>query len=285
MKRRYHDVRGIRMHWREAGKGPPVVMVHGIATSPSLWRYVMPHIMNAHCLAWEMVGYGGSIPQGRDLNLSAAREADYLIEWFKTLRIKRAVLVGHGLGGGVVQIAAKKSPTVCAGLVLINSVGYDNWPTAEVKFARRFPGLIGRMPETAFRFFFRRLLRLGHVDRLRAAQAFEVHWPYYARYGARAFVQQARYLDLRDTRELIPVLRNLNVPVSVIWGARDRQFPAHYGFRFARDLDATFHYILKSRHFVPEDHPEVVADAINHVLAQVYDEAHPRQRELRHRYG
>lgn len=56
------NVGGITMRWEESGDGPAVVLMHGIPTCPGLWRHVVPRILGARCLAWEMVGYGASIP-------------------------------------------------------------------------------------------------------------------------------------------------------------------------------------------------------------------------------
>ena len=71
-------VDGIPMRWHEEGSGVPVILVHGIPASPALWRHVLPRIRGARCLAFEMVGYGASIPEGRDRDISVARQADYL---------------------------------------------------------------------------------------------------------------------------------------------------------------------------------------------------------------
>ncbi len=58
-------VDGIRMPWEERGTGTPVILLHGIPTSPALWRHVAPKL-DARVLAWEIVGYGESIVlQGR----------------------------------------------------------------------------------------------------------------------------------------------------------------------------------------------------------------------------
>ncbi len=121
-------VEGVRMRWLEHGQGYPVVLVHGIPTSPELWRKVMPRLRGARALAWEMVGYGRSIPEGRGRNISVAKQADYLAAWLRQLGIGRAVLVGHDLGGGVAQIAAARYPGLCTGLLLTNAIGYDSWP-------------------------------------------------------------------------------------------------------------------------------------------------------------
>jgi pimeloyl-ACP methyl ester carboxylesterase len=59
-------VQGIPVRWEESGEGVPVVFVHGIPTSPMLWREVVPRVAGARCLAFEMVGYGYSIPCVRE---------------------------------------------------------------------------------------------------------------------------------------------------------------------------------------------------------------------------
>ena len=70
-------VAGIPMRWEEQGAGTPVVLVHGIPTGPALWRHVMPRVEGARLLAWEMVGYAGSIGEGRRRDIGVARQADW----------------------------------------------------------------------------------------------------------------------------------------------------------------------------------------------------------------
>jgi pimeloyl-ACP methyl ester carboxylesterase len=285
MKRQYRDVNGIWMHWQEVGQGLPIVMVHGLATSPLLWRLVVPRINNARCLAWEMVGHGSSIVQGSGRDISVAQQAAYLLDWLKALHIERAVLVGHGMGGGVVQIAAKQLPTVCAGLVLVSSIGYDAWPGPVVKAARRLPALVRRLPQKILKIAFYRFLRLAHTSRKQANEAFAVHWPHYAKHGISAFVWQARHLHVRDSRNVITALRHLEAPIRIVWGAGDPILPVRYGFRFARDLNATFEYIFKGEHFTPEDQPDIIADVINDVVEHLGANTYPSYLQRPRRYG
>ena len=42
-----------------------------------------------------------------------------------------------------------------------------------------------------------------------------------------------------------------------------------YGEHFARDLGAPLRRIPHGRHFTPEDHPEVIAEEIERLLAEV----------------
>ena len=71
MELRSANVTGLNMRWEEYGQGEPVVLLHGIPTSPRLWRHVVPHLQNTRVLAWEMVGYGTSI---RERQARAAKE-------------------------------------------------------------------------------------------------------------------------------------------------------------------------------------------------------------------
>ena len=138
------------MHWLVHGQGYPVVLMHGIPTSPELWRRVMPRLRGAQALACEMVGHGKSIPEGRGRDISVSKQANYLAAWLQQLGIERAVLMGHDPGDGVVQIAAARYPRLCTGMLLTNPICYDSWPIPEVKAIRAAGGLMRRLPNSAW---------------------------------------------------------------------------------------------------------------------------------------
>jgi pimeloyl-ACP methyl ester carboxylesterase len=200
MESRTLEVNGIRMRWAEAGEGAPVVLVHGIPTCPSLWRNVVPRLEGVRALAWEMVGYGQSIPEGRDRDISVGRQAEYLVQWLQALGIERAVLAGHDLGGGVVQIAAVRNPGLCRGLFLTNAIGYDSWPIPSVDVMDTFGGLVEHFPKPVFKPIFSGFLRMGHDDQEIAAESIEIHWSNYdEQEGAEAFIRQVRSLNVHLT--------------------------------------------------------------------------------------
>ena len=246
MEPRTVSVGGIRMRWEEEGEGPPVVFIHGIPTSPRLWRHVVPRVQGARSLAWEMVGYGASIEEGWNHDISVAKQADYLASWMREVGLESAFLVGHDLGGGVAQILAVRQPELVRGLVLINSICYDSWPIPSVKAM----GAMGSAVE-------------------RANESIEEHWPYYERAGgAAAMIRQVRSLDVNDTLAIADQIPNLNVPARLVWGAADQFQKIGYGYRLAHELGAPIERIEDGKHFVPEDHPERVAAAVNELLEQ-----------------
>jgi pimeloyl-ACP methyl ester carboxylesterase len=239
------------MRWVEQGEGSPLVLIHGIPTSPLVWREVIPRIVGARCLAWEMVGYGASAAEGRDRDISVSAQADYLALWLKHLGIDRAVLAGHDLGGGGAQVAAIRYPGLCAGLFLTNAIAYDSRPAPPARALHATNGVVRPLPGPLFKVTFRSWLRRGHERSEQAAAALAAHWPYYAADGAARLARQVNALDVEDTLAVADRLANFNVPARVVWGEDDAWRRIAHGERFARDLRAPLRRIAGAKHWSP----------------------------------
>lgn len=252
--------------WHERGEGPPVVFLHGVPTSPRLWRHVMP-LVRGRSLAWEMLGYGESIPDGKGQQLGLAAQADRLVRWLDAMEIESATLVGHDLGGGVAQIAAVRHPDRVSGLVLTNAVCYDSWPIPSVRAMRKSSAVLRHMPQVGLYPAFVQLIHRGHDNSQRARESLGVHWQPYVTHGAApSLMRQVDALDVEDTLAIADRLPTLDLPARVVWGAADRFQKIGYGERLAADLGAALHPIRGGKHFTPEDHPDVVATAVNEVV-------------------
>lgn len=93
-------VNGITFRWHEQGEGAPLVLIHGIPTNPLLWRHVLPRIVGGRCFAWEMVGYGESIPEGVDRDISVSKQAEYLLAWISHMESGALSLPGMTSAAG-----------------------------------------------------------------------------------------------------------------------------------------------------------------------------------------
>lgn len=270
MQTRTTTIDGTPVRWVEQGEGQPVVLVHGLPTSPALWRHVVPLLPGLRVLALELTGYGESIPAGEGRDLSVGAQADRLTAWLDHLDVGPATLVGHDLGGGVVHIAAVRRPDLCAGLMVADAVGYDGWPVPEVKALKAIAPLVALLPGFALKPGFGVLLARGHDDAAAAKEAFGLHYRPYAEHGSgAALTRQVLALDVRDTLAVQDRLPTLDVPARVVWGVADPFMELQYGERFARDLGTTLRRIEGGKHFTPEDHPDVVAEEIRSLAAEV----------------
>ena len=79
------------------GKGPPLVLVHGVGCSHRDWMPVARRMARHHCvLAWDARGHGSCRPVRGSITL--ARLATDLAEMLDHFGLQRAVLVGHSMG-------------------------------------------------------------------------------------------------------------------------------------------------------------------------------------------
>lgn len=268
----YATINAGRIAYTEAGRGRPhVVLVHGIPTSSYLWREVVPRLADAfHVVALDMLGYGDSDkPTGIDLSVAA--QSGYLRELLDGLGIHRAALVGHDIGGGVVQIFAAENPDRVERLVLIDSIAYDSWP--EPGIARLKDPAWDQIMETLdLAKGFRKALGRGIVDQAKVTDELAAQFvrPWEGIEGRRAYLRAARALDNRDTLTRIDQIERTAAPTLILWGEQDVFQNIEFGRRLAGALpDARLEIIPNAGHWPMEDKPEEVARLIREFLKQV----------------
>lgn len=93
---------------------PPLVMLHGLASSPRCWQRTLPAVEQRHRVLLVDLFAGAT----RRFNLEhIARE---LAQSLAGLGLGPAVLVGHSMGGLVALHIAAESPELVASLVLVD---------------------------------------------------------------------------------------------------------------------------------------------------------------------
>src|SRR5436190_3270447 len=113
---------GRSVSYAEAGKGPVLVLIHGMAGTFANWQEVIEPLARTHTvIAPDLPGHGASAPGGGDYSLGglAAGVRDLLI----ALGHERATLVGHSLGGGIAMQFSYQFPEMVERLVLVSSGG------------------------------------------------------------------------------------------------------------------------------------------------------------------
>ena len=92
-----------RFGYEAAGKptSPPLVFLHGIGGAARAWRGQIEAFGDRYrAMAWDMPGYGGSAPLPA---VSIATLADALQDFLGEVGAVKPILVGHSIGGMIVQ--------------------------------------------------------------------------------------------------------------------------------------------------------------------------------------
>lgn len=93
-----------------------LVFLHGIGGAARGWRRQLEAFAPAwHTIAWDMPGYGGSAPLAE---ASIATLAHALVDFLAALQVERPILVGHSIGGMIVQRLIADHPDVASAVVL-----------------------------------------------------------------------------------------------------------------------------------------------------------------------
>jgi pimeloyl-ACP methyl ester carboxylesterase len=82
------------------------------------------------------------------------------------------------------------------------------------------------------------------------------------------WVDQVASVSHTDTAEVVDRLDQLRAPTLVLWGEHDTWLTPDVGHRLAAAIpDARLRIVPAAGHFLPEDAPDAVADAILQHLA------------------
>ena len=95
---------------------PTLVFLHGIGGAARAWRGQLETFSDRYrAMAWDMPGYGGSAPLP---SVGIAALADALQDFLQQVGATKPILVGHSIGGMIVQQLLVKSPHIAGAVVL-----------------------------------------------------------------------------------------------------------------------------------------------------------------------
>jgi len=96
--------------------GTPLVFLHGIGGAARTWRGQLASFGDRYrAVAWDMPGYGGSAALA---NVGITTLADALQDFLQQIGASRPILVGHSIGGMIVQQWLIKHPGAATAVVL-----------------------------------------------------------------------------------------------------------------------------------------------------------------------
>ena len=266
---RFVEIDGVRVHYQEAGDvtAPPVLLIHGFASSTLVWSKVFLSLADAgfRVIALDMLGYGYSgKPRNGEYTITA--QANLIVSLLDRLRIKRATIVGSSYGGAVAATCALDYPTRVKKLVLVGTVS-NNRPLA-YKLMRVFgtpvvgdvvsPLLIGS----------RRLLRMRmkrvydrHSWVLDERRVDARHQPLRASGTQRAIVRTVRSWDAERISRDAHLIKQ---PTLLLWGENDIEIPMEDGERLHhRIAGSRLIVFLNCGHLPHEEYPEAFTEIVS----------------------
>ena len=109
-----------KISYTDQGKGNAVVLLHGFLENSTMWNYLAPVLAKKNrVICVDLLGHGQSDCLGYIHSMEDMADAVHQV--ISELKIRKAVFVGHSMGGYVALAIAELYPELMKGLVLLNS--------------------------------------------------------------------------------------------------------------------------------------------------------------------
>lgn len=108
------------VNFADNGKGAAVVLLHGFLENQSMWNDFIPELSKRNrVITIDLLGHGATECLGYVHSMED--QADMVHHVLMDLNIRKAILIGHSMGGYVALAFAELFPEYMKGLVLMNS--------------------------------------------------------------------------------------------------------------------------------------------------------------------
>ena len=211
--------------YRDKGRGPVILLLHGVPSSSWLYRDFIDPISAAgyRVIAPDMLGFGNSeSPSGYEL-YSGEAHARRLLELMDHLAIEQWTHVLHDAGGLWTWELVKQAPKRIAKLMLFNCILLETGFQPPVRME---PGLMAKFSLWLYRRSATVGIILGSLFK-KGLQHKKLSWREFEGYkrpllegktAALYYFFTQTCLNLPDYRT---VLKDINIPLRLIWGKND----------------------------------------------------------------
>ena len=266
--------------YHEAGKGPPLVLVHGFLANANVWRKLIPLIQGEfRCLSVDWPLGSHYLPVRAAADLTPPGMAELIADFLERVELHDVILMGNDSGGAYSQMVAATGNPRLASLVLNScETPEDRWPPrgfGHLKGSAQVPGGLTLMVQS---------LRLTPAWRSPIAYGLlakrpiqeRVMWSFVdpflqspqIRRDARKVIRGVGPQYLRSAAETL--ISDFERPVIFAWAGDERVFPLAHARNYAAALARSEVHVVADCHtYVAEDNPDGLAKVLHRTLKPV----------------
>ncbi len=253
------QVYGQTVCYYEAGKGTPVILLHGIVGTATDWAATLgPLSRRFDVYALDQIGFGDSAKPLIEYDVETF--VDFLAEFMRVKNIPKAAIVGNSMGGWIAADFAATHPGKVDRLVLVDAGGLDV-PVRKNVPVNMNPASMEEMRRVLeFLFFDKNLVTNGMVRtawerRLKGGDSFTIQ-----RLVA-ALVAGTQFEDSK--------VGSIRARTLLIWGRNDEVVPLDFGNRYERAIPGAKLVVIDRCGHVPQmEKPAEFNKALMEFLSQ-----------------
>lgn len=260
------EVQGMPVHYRRAGEGPALLLLHGTGATLHTWEGWTTELRDSFdVISVTLPAFGLTGPHP-DEDYSISAYVDFVEAFARKTGLEEFYLAGNSLGGLIAWEYALDYPKRVRKLILLNASG---WPREkEMPLALRlaripvFKQLLQRITPRAL---FRKSLDEVYANPDQVSDVLvDRYFNLFLREGNRkAYVQRLNQTYVPDPMRL----SELAIPTFILWGEQDAWIPVADAYRFDKTLPNSQLMVYPDAGHVPmEEWPERTAEDVRSFL-------------------
>jgi pimeloyl-ACP methyl ester carboxylesterase len=256
------------------GKGPDVVLIPGLSSSPDVWKATVAAVPGYRYHLVKVAGFDGAPAGGNATGPVLVPVAEEIARYIKEAGLKSPAVVGHSMGGSLALLVAGRNPGLASKVMVVDMMpflgamfgGGGATPESVAPMAAQIRDGIaksaGDARKTQIEATIASMVRTEAMRPATVAQSL----------ASDPIVSGQGMYDLIVT-DLRPELARITVPLTVLWvvpqGAplTQPQMEGYYKMSYAGAPQAALKHIPDSYHFIMFDQPEAFHGELKAFLA------------------
>jgi pimeloyl-ACP methyl ester carboxylesterase len=267
---KFMPIMGMQVHYRDEGNpndSIPLVLIHGTSSSLHTWEKVTSILTNANhqnkrVISLDMPAFGLTGPNPEN-SYSYENYTQVIDSLLLKLQVKKCIIGGNSLGGGIAWHYAVALPQKVSKLILIDASGY---PKKNEKGSLGFK--IAQMPVINNLLLFitpkslvRKSIEGVYYDQslIEEATITRYHELLLCEGNRKAALSLFKHPFTQNTEWI----KTIQAPTLIIWGKEDGLINVENAYQFNQDIKNSKLLVFEKVGHVPnEEAPQKVADAI-----------------------
>ena len=270
LKKQYTDsnskfisVDGLEVHYKDEGRGFPIVLLHGTSASLHTWdAWTKELIKNYRVIRMDLPAFGITGPNATN-QYDLETYNRFLEQFLNQLKVDNFVLAGNSLGGSIGWYYASDHQEQVKQLILLDPGGFPSEKEHPLIFRlAEIPVVNQLLKHITPRSFVKDNLKEVYFDDSKISEALiDRYHQMILREGSRkAFIEKAN-LEVQDDTDRLSLVK---APTLIIWGEDDLWIPVGNAVRFMKELANSSLIVMKETGHVPmEERP---AESVAHAL-------------------
>lgn len=266
IKSAFTEVEGVKIHYRAAGQGPALLLLHGWPTSSYLYRNIIEKVSEGyHVIAMDLPGFGESDKRLED-SYSFRYHTRILNGFLNNLNLDKVTLGVHDMGGPIGLYWMIHHMEKVERLILFNTLVYPKF-SFMVKlfaFATIAPGIKTALISP---WGIKRSMYFGVFQKKNLNDEIIRNYqePFLGKKERLLLIKTVQRLSMQAYEEIAKALPAFKGPVLILYGEKDKILPdvAKTMTRAKKDLpQAVVKSYPNAGHFLQEDIPDELSKEI-----------------------